>query len=34
MTDPDPGYYCCLHPDCGHPRDQVFNGGSGGDECG
>lgn len=30
MSDPEPGYYCCLHPDCDHPREQVFNGGSGG----
>ncbi len=32
MADRDsaPGRYCCLHRDCGHPREQVFNGG--GDE--
>jgi hypothetical protein len=27
VYDPNPGRYCCLHPDCDHPREQVFNGG-------
>jgi hypothetical protein len=27
--DPEPGLYCCLHPDCEHAREQVFNGGGG-----
>jgi len=29
VYDPNPGRYCCLHPGCDHPRDQVFNGGGG-----
>lgn len=29
IFDGEPGLYCCLYPDCDHPRDMVFNGGSG-----
>lgn len=29
VYDANPGLYCCVHPTCSHPRDQVFNGGGG-----
>lgn len=32
MSDPNPGYYCCIAPDCPHEREQVFHGGGGFDD--
>ena len=29
LYDPLPGYYCCIHPKCDHPREMEFNGGGG-----